>query len=82
MCVQDINYNYQNQLTIKKTNMKTIEQIKALAKEEWDASGGSSDNNQYYFITGYSLGYLKAQLESVKKRTTNKEYIEFENVEQ
>ena len=61
--------------------MKTIEQIKALAKEELDATGGSSENNEYYFITGYSLGYLKAQLENVKSRIGS-DYIEFENFEQ
>jgi hypothetical protein len=61
--------------------MKTIEQIKALAKEEWDATGGRSENNEYYFISGYSLGYLKAQLDSVKNRISEHNYIEFENVE-
>jgi hypothetical protein len=60
--------------------MKTIEQIKALAKEEWDAIGGT-EKNEYYFTSGYSLGYLAAQLESVTKGISDKEYIEYENAE-
>ena len=43
----------------------TIEEIKELARERWEGCDGCDENDKYFFMNGFIVGYLNAQVNNI-----------------
>jgi hypothetical protein len=54
----------------------TVEQIKQLAENAWEGCQGCSEHDKYFWINGFTIGYLNARVDNIDdKIESNKDKI-------
>jgi hypothetical protein len=46
----------------------TVEEIKKLAENSWEGCDGCDDNDKTFWINGYVMGYLNAEVKNIENR--------------
>ena len=46
----------------------TTEQIKQLAETQWEGCHGCDENDKYFWMNGFMIGYINAQVDNIDKR--------------
>ena len=45
-----------------------IEQIKELAETQWEGCHGCDENDKYFWMSGFVMGYLNARVDTIDDR--------------
>jgi hypothetical protein len=46
----------------------TVEEIKKLAENAWKGCDGCDENDKHFWINGYVIGYLNAEVKNIENR--------------
>jgi hypothetical protein len=46
----------------------TVEEIKKLAEKDWEGCDGCDENDKYFWINGYVMGYLNADVKNIEDK--------------
>ena len=46
----------------------TLKEIEELAKSQWEGCQGCDENDKYFWMNGFAIGYLNAQVDNIDKR--------------
>ena len=46
----------------------TVEEIKKLAENAWEGCYGCDENDKHFWINGYVIGYLNAEVKNIENR--------------
>lgn len=57
-----------------------IEQIKALAEKNWQRCYGCDDDDKNFWINGFIIGYLNAQMDNIDDQIKLRQYKMAEEV--
>jgi hypothetical protein len=45
-----------------------VEEIKQLAESAWEGCQGCDENDKYFWINGFTIGYLNARVDNIEKQ--------------
>jgi hypothetical protein len=45
-----------------------VEEIKQLAENAWEGCQGCDENDKYFWINGFTIGYLNARVDNIEKQ--------------
>jgi hypothetical protein len=45
-----------------------VEEIKQLAENAWEGCQGCDENDKYFWINGFTIGYLNARVDNLEKQ--------------
>ena len=46
----------------------TPEEIRKLAESAWEGCDGCDENDKYFWISGYIIGYLNARVDNIEEK--------------
>jgi hypothetical protein len=46
----------------------TVEEIRKLAEKAWEGCDGCDDNDRHFWINGYVIGYLNAEVKNIENK--------------
>jgi hypothetical protein len=46
----------------------TVEEIRKLAENSWEGCDGCDENDRHFWINGYVMGYLNAEVKNIENR--------------
>jgi hypothetical protein len=46
----------------------TVEEIRKLAENAWEGCDGCDDNDRHFWINGYVIGYLNAEVKNIENK--------------
>jgi len=46
----------------------TVEEIKQLAENAWEGCQGCDENDKYFWINGFTIGYLRSKVDNIDEQ--------------